>query len=284
MSWAVVARKDFQDARLSRSLWALTGLFVLLSAGFAVMYATVPELSQDIGGVTTLGLLTLLMAAVTLYISVTSIVVAASSIAGERESGSSKLLLGFPHTRADIVIGKVLGRTAVLAVAILVGLAATMVVVLGLFPSFAVGDYAIFTAMTLVLALVYVGIMVGISATTGSRSRAIAFGLGTFVVLELLADMLPVAALFVSNGFTLSGVTSIPGWIAFLNVVTPTAAYQNALGWFLGDGSAATASLGASLGGPIPFYLTGWMSLLVLAAWLVVPLTLGYRRFNGADL
>jgi ABC-2 type transport system permease protein len=284
MSWAVVARKDFQDARLSRALWALTGLFVLLSAGFAVMYATIPELSQGGGELTTLGLLTLLMAAVTLYISVTSIVIGSSSIAGERESGSSKLLLGFPHTRADIVIGKVLGRTAVLAVAILIGLAATMVVVLGLFPSFAVVDYAIFTVMTLVLALVYVGIMVAISATTGSRSRAIAFGLGAFVVLELLADLLPMAALFVANGFTLSNVTSVPGWVAFLNVVTPSAAYQNALGWFLGDGSAATASLGGSLGGPIPFYLTGWASLLVLAAWLVVPLTLGYRRFNAADL
>lgn len=284
MNWFVIARKDFQDARLSKALWALTGLFVLLSAGFAVLYATVPELSQDVGGLTTLGMLALLMGAVTLFISIAAIVVAAGAIAGERENGSSKLLLGFPHSRADVIIGKLIGRTAVLAVSIVVGLALTLIVVLALFQSFAPVDYGIFVVMTLVLALVYVGIMVAISATTGSKGRAMAFGLGAFVVLEILADMLPTVALYVTNGFTLSGITTLPAWVAFLNVITPTAAYTNALGWFLGDGSAAMANLGATVAGPVPFYLTGRASLIVLGLWLVLPLVLGYRRFNAADL
>jgi ABC-2 type transport system permease protein len=284
MSWAVVARKDFQDARLSRGLWAVTGLFVLMSVGFAVLYGTVPAVSRDIGEVSTLGFLTLLIGAVTLFVSIAAIVVGAGSIAGERASGSSKLLLGFPHSRADVVLGKLVGRTAVLGAAILAGLAVTLVVALVLFDSFAPVDYAVFTAMTLVLALVYIGIMVAISATTGSGGRAMAFGIGAFVVLEVLADILPLAALFVVNGFSLPGGATVPGWVAFLNVVTPSAAYTNALGWFLGDGTATAAALGAQLAGPVPFYLTGWASMAVLAAWLVVPLALGYGRFARADL
>jgi ABC-2 type transport system permease protein len=286
VSWAVVARKDFRDARLSRALWGLTGLFVLLSAGFAVLYATVPEVSRDLGEVSTLGYLSLLAGAVTLFVSVAAIVVGAGAVAGERDSGSAKLLLGFPHSRADVVLGKILGRTAVLAVAVLVGLAISLGVALALFESVSAVDYAIFALTTLLLVLVYVGIMVGVSATTASGGRAMAFGLGVFVLLELLADLLPMAALFVVGGFSLDALAAatVPAWVAFLNVITPSAAYTNALGWFLGDGAAAAASLGAALGGPVPFYLTGWASVGVLLGWLVVPALLGYRRFARADL
>lgn len=284
MSWAVVARKDFRDARLSRALWAITAAFVLLSAGMAVLYATVPELSQDIGELSTLGYLTLLLAVTTLFVSVAAIVIGAGAIAGERDRGSSKLLLGFPHSRADVLLGKLIGRTAVLAVAILVGLAVTLAVIVALFPTFSPADYAIFAAVTLLFALVYVGIMVAVSATTGSGGRAMAFGVGVFVLLEFLGDLLAPAVMFVVNGFSFGGIATVPGWYAFLNIVTPSAAYQNALGWFLGDGTAAALTLGGMLDGAVPFYLTGWASIAVLALWLVVPLVLGYRRFAAADL
>lgn len=280
MSWAVVARKDFADARRSRALWGTTVLFVLLSAGFAVMYATVPELRGDVEGVSTLGFLTLLLAATTLFVSIAAIVVAAGAIARERDSGSSKLLLGFPHSRLDVVLGKLVGRSLVLAVALLVGLALTLVVVVALFDSVSLVDYGLFTLATLLLVLTYVGIMIALSATTGSGGRAMAYGIGAFVALELLADLLPTVALFVANGFSLTTTGPLPGWVAFLNVSTPTAAYTNALMWFLDDGTAAELALG----GPVPFYLTGWASLGVLVLWLVVPLALGYRRFEAADL
>jgi ABC-2 type transport system permease protein len=284
MSWAVVARKDFRDARLSRALWSVTGLFVLLSVGFALLYATVPEIRGDIEGVSTLGFLTLLLAATSLFVSIAAIVVAAGAIARERDSGSSKLLLGFPHSRLDVVLGKLVGRTAVLAVALLVGLALTLVVALALFDSFSAVDYGVFTLVTLLLVVVYVGIMVALSATTASGGRAMAYGIGAFVVLELLSDLLPTLALFVANGFSLTTTGPTPGWIAFLSVSTPTAAYTNALLWFLGDGTAAELVLGGVLDGPVPFYLTGWASLVVLGLWLVVPVSLGYRRFASADL
>jgi len=273
MTWAAVARKDFQDARLSKALWTLTALFVLMSAGMAYLYATVPELSG--GDVSTIGLLFMLGAPATLFIAIAAIVVAVGSIAGERGSGSAKILLGLPHTRRDIVLGKLVGRTAVLSVAILTGLAVTLVVLLAIFGSFSLVDYVAFAGLTLLLAVAYVGIMVGISATTDSSGRAMAIGLGAFVVLEFLADLLPLGAAFVLNGFSAQGMTTMSPVVEFLGVVTPTAAYQHAIGWFLGTLSAA---------GPTPFYLTGWMSLLLLAGWLVVPLVIGYRSFRSSDL
>jgi ABC-2 type transport system permease protein len=284
MSWVVVARKDFRDARLSRALWGVTGLFVLLSVGFALLYATFPEVRGDIESVSTLGFLTLLLAATSLFVSIAAIVVAAGAIARERDSGSSKLLLGFPHSRLDVVLGKLVGRTAVLAVALLVGLALTLVVVLTLFDSFSPVDYTVFTLVTLLLVLVYVCIMIALSAMTASGGRAMAYGIGAFVALELLSDLLPTLALFVTNGFSLTTTGPLPSWIAFLSVSTPTAAYTNALMWFLGDGTAVELAFEGALGGSAPFYLTGWASLVVLGLWLVVPLSLGYWRFARSDL
>lgn len=283
MTWTAVARKDFQDARLSKTLWVLTGLFVLMAAGMAYLYATVPDLRVDVGGVSTLGLLFLPSAPVTLFIAIGALVVAAGSIAGERSTGSAKLLLGLPHTRGDVVVGKLVGRATVVVVAIVVGLLVMLGVVLALYPSFSLVDYALFVALTLLLAVAYVGIMVGISALTASGGRAMAFGVGAFLVLEIFADIVPLAALFVVNGFSLQGVTTTPGWAAFLSLASPTSAYQNALSWFLGGGVYAGANLDAPLSA-VPFYLTGWASLAVLALWLVVPLAVGYRRFRAADL
>ncbi|WP_227774041.1 ABC transporter permease [Haladaptatus pallidirubidus] len=34
----------------------------------------------------------------------------------------------------------------------------------------------------------------------------------------------------------------------------------------------------------IPFYLEEWFMLVILGAWLVVPLTIGYLSFERADL
>jgi len=38
------------------------------------------------------------------------------------------------------------------------------------------------------------------------------------------------------------------------------------------------------LGGEVPFYLEAWFSVVVLLAWGVVPILLGYWRFERADL
>jgi ABC-2 type transport system permease protein len=51
-----VARKDFQDARRSRVLWALSVVFLALAAGVAGLYAFVPAITAE-PGVSTIGLL-----------------------------------------------------------------------------------------------------------------------------------------------------------------------------------------------------------------------------------
>jgi hypothetical protein len=171
MTWAVVARKDFNDARRSRSLWGLSAAFLVLALLFAGLYAFVPEFTAD-EEVSTLGLMTFLSAPVALFVAVASLVVAYKSIAGEAETGSGKLLLSLPHTRRDIVLGKVVGRSLVLAIPVLVGLVAMLAVVFVGEVAFSVTDYVLFGLVTMLFVLVYMAFYVGISASTTSTARA----------------------------------------------------------------------------------------------------------------
>ncbi len=281
MSWAVVARKDFQDARLSKTLWGLSVLFVLFAAGMAYLYAELPGLGGETGDLSALGLIFFLSAPATLFVSITAVVVAAKSLAGERESGSMKLLLSYPHSRRDVVLGKVAGRAAVLALPIVVGFAVAAIVVLAKYATFTPVDYVLFVLLTVLYAFAYISLVVGLSATTGSGTRATAMAIGLFVVLELLWDVVPLGVLYLLEG-RLVPLQEYPNWALFLSGLTPSAAYSTAMGAVLPESPNAVLGLGSS--GDVPFYLADWFGLVLLVAWAVVPVSLGYLRFRRADL
>jgi len=277
MSWAVVARKDFNDARRSRSLWALSATFLALALLFAGLYAFVPEFTAD-EEASTLGLMTFLAAPVALFVAVAALVIAYKSIAGEVESGSGKLLLSLPHTRRDVVLGKIVGRSLVLSIPVLVGLVAMLAVVLVGDVSFSATDYVLFTLVTMLFVLVYIAFFVGISAGTTSTARAATLSVLALVVLEFAWDIVPMGAWFVANGFQvppgLFSGAAMPNWVALLANLPPSSAYMNAVAGVL------TGSMSASG----PWYLSRWFSLVVLAVWGIIPIVLGYLRYNHADL
>ncbi|MEF8854518.1 MAG: ABC transporter permease subunit, partial [Haloarculaceae archaeon] len=113
MSTLAVAKKDFRDAIRSRALWGLSLLFFLLVSGIGVAYAEFDALSG--GQPTPTGLIFFIASGVGTYVSLAALLTCFKSIAGERESGTIKVLLSLPHSRRDVILGKWLGRSAVLA-------------------------------------------------------------------------------------------------------------------------------------------------------------------------
>lgn len=270
MSWLVVAGKDIRDAGRSRLLWGLTALFTLLVGGLAYVYA---EVLSD-GGVSSLGFVVFLQGTAGLFISVVALLVAYKSIAGERESGTIGFLLGLPHRRRDVVIGKVVGRGAVLSLALLIGFVAAAVVLLGLGGSFDPVQYVLFTLLSVLYAAAFVSIAVALSSVTASSSRAAAAAIGFWVFNQFWgAAMLLV--LLVANG--LSFPDRFPDWYHALTGLGPGAAYGNAAGYFLPPEFAA--QVGGQFGG-----LPEWYGIVVLVGWLVIPLALGIVRFQQLDL
>jgi ABC-2 type transport system permease protein len=285
MSIATVAKKDFQDSVRSRWLWALTVIFVLLVAGLSYLFTSIPNLG-GVGqeDVTTVALLIALSGPSGLLVPIIGIMISYKSIVGERESGTLKILLSLPHRRADAVLGKLLGRSLSLSIAILIGFAVGLAVFVSQVSELDLAAYVSFLLLTLFFGVVYVSIGVGLSSITASASRALALAVTFIVLFEFLWGFVPVVLLFVINGFEFDAeyIADQPEWAEFLGNLSPGTSYSNAATAVLPE-DPQRAQIPAEAGND-PFFLQNEFGLVVLAAWLVVPLAIGYLRFDAADL
>jgi len=285
MSIATVAKKDFQDSARSRWLWALSVLFVLFVAGLSYLFTSIPNLG-GVGqeGVTTVALLIALSGPSGLLVPIIGIMISYKSIVGERESGTLKILLSLPHRRVDAVLGKLLGRSLSLSIAILIGFAVGLAVFVIQVSELDLVAYVSFLLLTLFFGVVYVSIGVGLSSITASASRALALAVTFIVLFEFLWGFVPVVLLFVINGFEFDAeyFADQPEWAEFLGSLSPGTSYSNAAAAVLPE-DPRTAQAPAEAGSD-PFFLQNEFGLVILLAWLVVPLAIGYLRFDGADL
>ncbi|WP_336360474.1 ABC transporter permease subunit [Haladaptatus sp. ZSTT2] len=276
MSVVTVAKKDFADAIRSKVLLALATLFVLFAGGAAYIFAEFFSGANE--AISAVGFIVFLLGPVGTLVPLTGLIVGYKAIVGERESGSLKFLLALPHTRRDVVLGKVVGRSGVLATAILAGFALAAVIAITLYSSFSPATFLGFTALTLLFGAVFVSVGVGISASTSSSSKATAAVIGFFLLFEFLWGLIPTLLNYAITGsFGFQGPP--PSWYQFLTNVSPSAAFGNAIKLVL------PADAGVSMPGQVTsLFAEGWFGLLILLAWAVIPLALGYLRFERADL
>lgn len=281
MSWTAVARKDFQDAARSKALWALTALFVLFMAGMAYVFTLLGNnAGQAAPELESVGLLFFLISPVTLLIPITGLVIAHKAIAGEVESGSAKFLLSLPHTRRDVVVGKVVGRSAVMGAAVLVGLLVAAAVVLGLYDAFDAMAYLGFSVLAVMLAVLYTAIGVGLSALTKDSGRATILAAAFFVVFEVAWGLVSSGVYYLLTGSFFPTGTP-PEWYLLMNRIPPSSAFSSAVFGFLPGNAGTIAQLFPQ--NP-PIYLSKWAAVATMLLWFVVVPAVGYWRFEAADL
>lgn len=280
MSVIAIAKKDFRDAMRSRVLIALIVLFALFTVGGAYISTQIAGLLGDAGD-QPLDILFALQTPASFLIPIIGLMVGYKAIAGERETGSLKFLLGLPHSRRDVVLGKVLGRTGVVTVAIGIGFAVGIVAIFGFTGSFSLVEYLAFTLVTILLGLTFVSIAVGISAATGSTTRA-AVGIVSLIGLFwLLWGFIGQLLLYLITG-SIVPEPPVPDWYLLYTVIPPGGGYGLATGAVLPtDGQFGVGMLA---GDDVPFFAEPWFGFVILAVWIVVPLALGYWRFSRVDL
>lgn len=269
MSWPVVARKDFEDSIRSRWLAGLTVLFVLLVS--AIAYTARPTA----GGTASAN--AVLQTAGSLFVGtlvpLIALVIAYSSITGEEESGSLKLLLSLPHSRADIVFGKVAGRSAALSTAIAVGfILPAILLAIGPF-TLELGAYLGYTLLAALLASVFVSIAVGWSAAAPSQRIALGGAIGLYFLFVPFWSAIRLPLQF--------AIARLPDWVPLT-----TETVTNAL--FLSNPSTAYQLLTSGLLAGELF--TGESANLQLAAlamllfWLLAAPLVGLVFFERRDL
>lgn len=287
MTWDDVARKEFQDAVRSRWLWGLSLVFLLLVTAMATLLSVLPkgfislvlfvppeQVRQVSAG---LVLFALNGSLVTPLVPLIALVVSYGAVSHERETGSLKVLLALPHSRADVVVGKLVGRAATIGAAVVVGFLLPGVVMAATVP-FAAVEYLGYVALVVLLATTFVAIGVGISAAAGSQQRALIATLAFYLVFITLWFALQ------SVGFLAMSMLAggWPGWMPLslqetvraVRVANPTGAFKVVSGaWLSGTLFAPAADRGLQLA-----------AVAMLAFWLTAPIAVGLRRFEAVDL
>ena len=283
MSTLAIAKKDFQDALRSRALIVLSVLFAIFAAGAVYVFSAVIDLGSAGNISPAVQLLFSIASPVSIFVPLIGVITGYRAIVGERSTGSVKILLSLPHTRRDVLFGKLAGRTAVLSVAVVVGFALAGVVGVVYYSAFPIAAYLGFVVLTLVLGIAYLAFSIGLSASTRSSSIALWGALGFFALFQFLWGFVTNLVVYVVNGFSTPAnfsfvfgyLTGGPDWYQLLGLLSPSSAYQTALNAVLPAGGAS---------GSTPYFLQSWFGIVILVIWIVVPLVFGYLRFNSTDL
>ncbi|TMT80327.1 ABC transporter permease [Haloterrigena sp. H1] len=290
-----VAKKDFQDAVRSWLFWGLSAFFFTLMAALAgfLTWANPDEF-------TTISFIALVSQVCKLIIPLIALLLGWKAIAGERETGSIKVLLSLPHSRKDVLLGKLLGRTAVLSLSLVIGFLIAMVAVAFAVSEFSFPAYVAFLAMTIVYGLAYMSIAVSLSSLTRSTTMAGAAMFGVFVLFYIVWNSIRTAlGLLMRRGY-IEGVsytttnfvgqqiepTRLPDWALFIDMIDPGNAYQNTITLFsaLSSNRIGTSYNEAAFPDGLPFFLQDWFSLLILLFWIAVPLAVALYRFDRVDI
>jgi ABC-2 type transport system permease protein len=318
VTWQVVATKDFRDAVRSRWLWAVSGFFLTFLAGSTALFylylaSGSGATSASLFGLFASGILSVSYTGLLAFaVAFIALITSYSSVVGERESGTLKLLLSLPHSRLDLVAGKLAGRSAVVALPVVVGFLVAALVMVATGTRVALGTFVPQVALTALLGVAFVALGVGVSAGAKSNRRATLSALGLYFVFSLLwtlvAQGVPTLVSEASKavGGDALGTAASVKLRLFVKFLNPLRAYETLVAevYFAADsGAGAGGGLPAdvqarlvkeglfqrqaaaqALGESLPVYLTGEFVLAVLLAWVVVPPVVGYLAFAESDL
>lgn len=278
MSTLTVAKDDFRNARRSYIVVGVIGLFTGLTAliflsemDFYEPYRTLFDVLFFVSFV-----LPLLLAPL-----------AYLCIAGDRESGAIKYAMGLPNSRGEYFAGKFLSRFGVAAAAVLAAVLVGFVVSLVAFsPAPDVARFVLFAGITLLYACTFVSLFVAVSASTKSRSRAMFGALGLYFVLIVFwfgfLPLLNLSTLLNAVG-DLLGVTITDETQSYVAVLSPGTAYlqtsKAAFGGVLDQYDAFQ-----QFGTEDELYAETWFTALIMLAWSVGSLAVGYLRFQRSEL
>ncbi len=271
MSTLLIAKKDFEDAIRARTLQLLVAFFV----GFTTLTFHYHRSRLGPGG-TFIDLYDGILGKLGVIIPLLGVMAGYKTVVGERESGSLKLLLTLPHSRRDILLGKFIGRAAIVLVTMGIGFALVGVQTILFTDLFSVTEFFLAIGEITLFGVVFVAIAVAFSTAMRSSMKAAIGALGLTIVFSFFYDIvIGYITIYLDppQYFPDAGVFRPdpgPNWLFVLPRLNPRKAFYTGPQYEVAP--------------PRPFYLEGWFGWVIIIAWLVVPLAIAYWRFRDSDL
>lgn len=284
MSWRTVFADDQLQIRRSRLGWGVGIAVFVLTGGIGVLLAL-----QEIGRPPEVdpspfdGTMLLVGAILAFVLPFIAMLASYSAIIVERESGSVRFLLGLPNSRLDAYAGKYCSRSAVFALATLVGFGVLAAVAFVLLSEPSPVAYLLFLGATLLYGLVFVGLGLAASAVLDSETAVTAGIISIYVAFRGGWMALQYGALRATTGPGESIQRPYPDWYFFLGRANPMNAYAKLVDTLFNEGDPIPLITTPSP--PVDTVATGEAyALAVLVVWAVVVPVLGYLRFRDKDV
>lgn len=269
-AWTIAAN----EIRLGmRNYWILASavLMIVLSLALSTLgSAPVGEVGASALSVTSVSLASLAIFMVPLM----ALLLSSDSIVGDVESGNMLLFLACPISRSSVIVGKFLGQTAIIAIAVIAGYASAAALSFGSTEvtevSVALTDFAGLTLSSICLGAVFVAIGLLVSNFAKQRGAAAGMAVALWLTLVLLFDMILLGLLVTFGGDWLPS-----GGLGALLLFNPADVFR--LLNISGLGGSGLVSGTVNLSGELT-PATLWAAL---AVWLIIPLaiaTVGFQR------
>lgn len=198
------------------------------------------------------------------------------AVVGEQERGTLLLLLAYPVPRWQVLLGKFLGHTAILAVATVIGYGAAGAALA--LQNGVVSDawtaFAAMVATSVLLGAAFVALGCLVSVIVRERPTAAGLSVGIWLVFVLLYDIALLGILVADQGRTVSAAV-----LDILLLFNPADAYR----LFNLSGSEAVSLYSGMAGLGEVGRLSPAMLLAALAAWVVLPLVSAILVFQRRE-
>ncbi|GAA0650090.1 ABC transporter permease [Salarchaeum japonicum] len=281
MSLRTVARDDLKNAARSYVVLGVVGVFAALVALVFVSERNIyPDPYRTLFDVSFMTFLVF-----PLFVAPLSYL----AVAGDRESGVVKYVLGLPNSRLSYVLGKFASRASVTLGAVVVALLVGFVVALATFENAPnLGRFATFAGVSALYGVSLTGLFVGVSAATRRRSRAMLGVFGAyFLLVPFWFGFLPIVNIgtVLDAVATTFGTTVTESTRSFVNALSPATAYLYATEPVYSGVTDQYPQLAGTFGGEssrIEAQL--WFNVLTMAAWGALGLLAGYASFRRSEL
>lgn len=292
MTWRHVWTRDLRSTFRSRLVPAVAVILLLATAGVVLgMYAI-----DNYGPPPALRDAVLAVGSVShALIPLVGLLASYSALAGERESGSVRFLLGLPNSRLDAFLGKFGSRQTAVGAPLLLGLLVCTVAVGVLFENGSYLDMLGLTGVTLLYAVLFVGMGLTLSAVASSATRAVVGAVGIFVLFRGGWPALQAVLLRMQDA---EKYPFAPEWYYWVGRINPLNAYVKLTTEFAGDDLVrhplitSAVDIGYNPETREQFVeasvdsvaVTPEFAALVLLAWTVVVPLLGLAVWRRRDL
>ena len=270
----MLALKELRDGLRNRWIAAaiilLGGLALALSLLGSAPTGSVKVSAMDISVISLASLSVYLIPLIALMLSFDALV-------GEFERGTMLLLLTYPVTRWQVIMGKFLGHVLILTIAIFVGYGGAMLIMATVTGSGMEGWQAYVSMMmsSLVLGTIFIALGYLVSVLVKERATAAGTAIGLWLGFVVLYDLLLFGVLLLDEGQLISQQV-----FSMLMLISPTDTYRILnLSMFEGVSQAAGIAGVASEAG-----MSSALLISVLLLWIIAPLAATLYVFQKREL